>query len=178
MFLSGFIVKLEGLNSKLETPLTIRQVETHLVFGPISRHLPLGYLAWLWAIGYVIWNVFDRRQSGLEYFVDVAHSFLLLIVPILMARFTMRQQAILAWLSVKMTLGFGAVMMATVGAAVAFQRGQSDAWPDLFLGLIWIPWIEFIPRVTPHQKYVTIARLLLSIPCVIFGIKSGYWHWE
>jgi hypothetical protein len=68
-------------------------------------------------------------------------------------------------------------MLATVGAGVSFSRGQADAWPNLFLGIIWIPSIEFIPRVTPHQKYVSFARVFLSIPFIYFGVKSGNWHW-
>ena len=89
---------------------------------------------------------------------------------------TYRQQAIVGWIAVKFALGIAAFMMATIGAGVSFQRGQADAWPNLFLGLIWIPWVEFIPKVTPHQRYVTLTRIALSIPCIVYGVKSGNWH--
>ena len=90
---------------------------------------------------------------------------------------TYRQQAIVGWIAVKFALGIAAFMMATIGAGVSFQRGQADAWPNLFLGLIWIPWVEFIPKVTPHQRYVTLTRIALSIPCIYYGVKIGNWHW-
>lgn len=47
----------------------------------------------------------------------------------------------------------------------------------LGLGLIWMPWIEFIPKISVKQKYVTIARLILSMPFIMLGINSGNWYW-
>jgi hypothetical protein len=68
-------------------------------------------------------------------------------------------------------------MLATVGAGMSFQHHYADAWSNLILGLIWIPGLEFIAQVTPYQRYVTLARIALSIPCIYFGVKSGNWHW-
>jgi hypothetical protein len=138
--------------------------------------LPLAYVAWAGFVINVINALCAKDRSWLEYFVTVAGSCFWVFLPLLLSKMSLRQQAILGWGAVKGALGFGAFMMATVGTGVAFQRGQSDAWPLLCLGIIWIPWIEFLPRVAPHQKYVTIARLLLSIPCIILGVRSGYWH--
>lgn len=172
----GFLDQIKVNGSKLETPFTIQQVESHLVFGPISRHFPLAYAAWVAAAANVIGALLATNRPWIEYAVAVAESFLWFFLPFFLTRMTLRQQAIVVWMGVKGTLGFCAFMMATLGAGVAFQRGQSDAWPLLCLGIIWIPLIEFLPRVAPHQKYVTVARLLLSIPCVIVGVRSGYWH--
>jgi hypothetical protein len=41
----------------------------------------------------------------------------------------------------------------------------------LFLGLLWLPGLECLPRLTPHQRYLTLARFL-SIPCVLDVIKA------
>jgi hypothetical protein len=90
---------------------------------------------------------------------------------------TRRQQAIVALGGVKFVLGFAAFMMMTIGGFGGLAQGHRDALPNLFLGVIWLPGVEFIPKITPHEKYVTIARLLLSVPCVYFGVKSGDWHW-
>jgi len=96
----------------------------------------------------------------------------------ILVQMTKRQQAIVAMFAFKFALGFAAFMMLTVGAGMSFQRGYTDAWPNFFLGLIWIPGIEFVPRITPHQKYVTLLRILLTIPCAYFGVISGHWHWH
>jgi hypothetical protein len=43
--------------------------------------------------------------------------------------------------------------------------------------LIWIPGLEFVPKITPQQRYLTLARIALSLPCIYFGVESGNWHW-
>lgn len=52
-----------------------------------------------------------------------------------------------------------------------------DALADLLLGLTWLPGLEFIHSLIPFQKYVTLLRLLLTIPWVYMGINSGNWGW-
>ncbi len=54
---------------------------------------------------------------------------------------------------------------------------QSDEIPNVLLGLVWVPWLEFVPTVTPRLKYVTLARVVLTIPLVFRGVQTGYWHW-
>jgi len=168
-------IKING--AKLETPFAIRQVESHLIFGPFSRHFPLAYLAFAIAILSLIAGFFATGKAIGQYIGSILDKLIFLFVPLLLVRMTYRQQAIVGWIAVKFTLGIVAFMMVTIGATVSFQRGQTDAWPNLFLGLIWIPGIEFIPKITPHQRYVTLARIILSIPCIYFGVKSGNWHW-
>jgi hypothetical protein len=161
---------------KLETPGLIRQVETHLVFGPLSRHFPLGYIALAFAVVGLVAAFLSQRHSLGQYIGSIADRLIFLFVPFLMLRATPRQQAVIGFLAVKIGLGLSAFMMLTIGVPVSLQRHQSDALPNLFLGLIWLPSVEFLPAVTPHQKYVTLARLALTIPCVYFGVRSGYWH--
>jgi hypothetical protein len=164
---------------KLETPGLVRQVETHLIFGPLSRHLPLGYIALACTVIVLVAAFVTPHQSRVDFIMITAEMLMFLVfIVFFVLRMTLRQQAILGFIAVKLTQGIGAFMMITIGSAVSFQRHQSDAWPNLFLGLIWLPSIEFLPRVTPHQKYVTIARTLLSIPFIYLGVSSGYWHWN
>jgi hypothetical protein len=168
-------IKVNG--AKLETPFTIRQVESHLIFGPVSRYVPFAYVALVGAILSLVAGFFATGMPLGQYLGSIFDKLIFLVVPLLLLRMTYRQQAIVGWIAVKFALGIAALMLATIGAGVSFQRGQADAWPDLFLGLIWIPGVEFIPKVTPYQRYLTLARIALSIPCIYFGIKSGNWHW-
>jgi hypothetical protein len=162
--------------SRIETPFTIRQVETHLVFGPIARYLPFAYLLLGGGILSLIAGFFATQKSLGQYIGSILDKVFFLIMPVLFLRMSNRQQAIIGWIAVKCAMGLAAFMMATVGACVSFQHGYADAWPNLFLGLIWIPGVEFIPKVTPYQRYVTLARIGLSIPCIYLGVKSGNWH--
>jgi hypothetical protein len=169
--------KFKMAGAKLETPGVIKQVETHLIFGPISRHVPFAYVILAGAIVSLIAGFFATNKPVGQYVGSILDKLIYLVLPFLLLRLTLRQQAIIGWMAVKFGVGIAAFMMATLGSAVSFQHGYSDAVPNLILGLIWIPGVEFIPRVTPHQRYVTLARIALSIPCIYFGIKSGNWHW-
>jgi hypothetical protein len=151
--------------AKLETPSTIQQVETHLVFGPLSRHLPFGYVILVGGIINPVWTLFYQRVPLGQQIGEIIVSVILIVwLPLVFLRMTRRQQAIAGWVDVKFGLGFAAFMMMMIGGFGGLARGHRDALPDLFLGLIWIPGVEFVPKIVPHQKYVTIARLLLSIP--------------
>lgn len=41
--------------------------------------------------------------------------------------------------------------------------------PTVTLGLIWFPSIEFISVLTKKQKWITIGRLVLSVPLVLMA---------
>ena len=162
--------------SLIETPFTIRKVETHLIFGPIAKRVPFKYLVLCGGILYFIIGLCATHKPVGRYIVGCLDKLLPLLILPLLFRITKRQQAIIGWMGVKSGLGLGAVILATA-AGISFQRHYADAWANLFLGLIWIPGIEFIPRITPHQRYVTLARLALSIPCIYCGVSSGNWRW-
>ena len=175
--MSNFIENMRKGGAKIETPFLIRHVDSHLVFGPLSRHFAFGYVVLIGAILTLVAAFFAVHAPPAQYIASLFDKLIFLAVPLLFLTWTLRQQAIVGWIAVKAALGFGAFIMATVGAGVSFQHGDPDAWANLCLGIIWIPGIEFIPKVTPHQRYVTLARIVLSIPCIYFGIKSGNWVW-
>ena len=176
-----FLERLRTMNERYETPLAIRHVESHLIFGLLARHAPIGLIALLGAAFTVGNDLYQQRFApGVRIASVVWDVFiwggLMLLFNLSMTR---RQQAILAWSATKFTLAIAAFIMIFVGAGSAFREGDiRDGLVFLFLGLLWFPSIEFIPSVTPHQKYVTLARLVLSIPLVIIGIQGGNWHWN
>ena len=163
--------------SLFETPFTIRQVETHLIFGPIARYVPFAYVLFGGGIVSLVAGLIATQKPIGQYIGSIFDKLIYLIVPFLLLRMTKRQQAILGWYGFKFGMGVAAFMMATVGAGVSYKNGDPDVWELLVLGVIWIPSIEFIPKVTPYQRYVSLARIALSIPCVYYGIKTGHWHW-
>jgi hypothetical protein len=177
----AFLDKLKVNGTKFETPFTIRHVESHLIFGPLSRHFSITYVALAFGI---LKLADDFRNTAVPTGQRIGGVIDDLIVwvglmPLLLSRMTRRQQAILVWGATKFSLGLAAFMMMTVGAGSAYRDGNTrDALVFLFLGLIWLPSLEFIPRLTPHQKYITLGRLVLSIPLVIIGIRGGNWHWN
>jgi hypothetical protein len=87
-----------------------------------------------------------------------------------------KSQAIIAYSVMKLTVAFASLLL-VYGGILRLTTHAADSWPMFFLGLIWLPSLEFIPKITLYQKYLTIARFLLSIPCLILGNQPG-WYWS
>ena len=56
-----------------------------------------------------------------------------------------------------------------------FCGSQPDALPVWGLGLVWLPGLKYIPRLTEHQKYITLVRIILSLPLFWLGVTTGGW---
>lgn len=161
----------------LERPRLRRQVETHLVFGPISRHVPFAWVVLCCGMAAVVYTFISvDKPLGLN-IGQLVDKLIFLIVPILLLKFPKYQQAAIGWIVTKFTLGLIAFLFMTVASLLSVVKGQSDALPNFLVGFIWLPGFEFIPSVTQRQKYLTLARILLSIPVVYLGVQSGHWHW-
>jgi hypothetical protein len=146
----------------------------------LSRHLPFAYVMLASGIITVVWTLLNRSAPLAQHIGDITGIviFQIVLLRLVLSRMTRRQQAIVGWGGIKFGLGFAAFMMMMIGGFGGLAQGHRDALPDSVLGLIWIPGVEFIPKIARQQKYVTIARLLFSIPCVYFGVNSGEWHWD
>jgi len=164
--------------SAWEFPRLRQQVETHLVFGFFSKYLGLGWL--IIAVGALILlsGFLNIKAGGFKLVDSLQTGIIMLFCGIYsVKKMTRYHQALIGWISIKTALGIAAFVCMTVGSIVSLANKQSDALANFLLGLIWLPGIEFIPRIAPFQKWVTVSRLLLSIPVVYMGIHSGCWHW-
>jgi len=86
------------------------------------------------------------------------------------SRLTPRRHAIILWASSKFILGFFTLIFLTAGIPVSFFMHDPGAWELPALVLVWGPGIEFFPRVTPRQRYATLARLVFSLVIIGYGI--------
>ena len=139
----------EYLANARNSPLFISHIETHLIFGPIYRREQYDGAVFLFFNAF-----FGRRFSML----------------------TDEEKLFFFFFLTKVILGGLAVLFIFVSPFL-FLMKAADAPADLFLGLIWCPGLEFIPRFTEKQKYITICRILFTIPAVYMGVNSGNWSW-
>lgn len=58
--------------------------------------------------------------------------------------------------------GFMISFLFLLGSVITFLKKDPDAPAVLILGLVWMPALEFVPKITPHQKYITIARAIIT----------------
>lgn len=158
----------------LENDWLRHQVETHLVFSVFAKYIPFGIVL----LFIVVANVVERLINSDSILLFVIWDNIFLFIPALFVLFLPKlQQATFGWIVTKILIGMLALLIMTVGAGSSWSAGRNDVIPNLLLGIIWIPWLEFLPRVTSKQRYVTLARILLSIPVIYMGIQSGDWHW-
>lgn len=161
--------------SKFETPLAIRQVESHLIFGPLARHFPAAWIALvLGAVFLAVMFYTSKSTRDSMSLVMILPGFLCLW---LLTRATLRQQATFLWFICKGCLGVISLITLPMLLGLWLRDNRTDLRPVIFLFLIWFPALEFIPRLTPYQRYLTLARLALSIPFVIEIINDPRNTW-
>ncbi len=91
----------------------------------------------------------------------------------LLTRATLRQQAAFLWMICKGCLGVISLITLPMLLGLWLRDNRTDLRPVVFLFLIWFPAPEFIPRITPYQRFLTLARFALSIPFVIEIINDS-----
>lgn len=143
------------------------------MFGPMSRHVSLGSLVLIGGLLSPVQLYFYPLSQPLG--KDILDLIGVVILPLCALftwhysrRLSLRQQAITGWLATKSVLGLVCFLMLTAAVPMFFFKRDPNAWPVLFIALLWIPGMEFVPKVTPHQRYLTLARIVLFMPCVYF----------
>jgi hypothetical protein len=160
--------------SMFETPWLRRQVQSHLVFGPLSKYLAVGWVMLFIAAALFIKSLL-APLSAIRITENIDKLFFIL-VAVLLLRMPKYHQAALGWCVIKITLGLLAFLMLLVGGLIGFFRGQPDAIHLTLLALVWFPSLEFIPKLTDNQKFITIGRILLTLPIAYLGYQTGNWH--
>lgn len=161
----------------LDTPWIHNHVETHLVFGPLVKKslgglfIVLALLTLL--IGSVIY-LFAINSFDIRYYIHPT-PIILLIIGIYFAKPSGFYLAAGLWCVIKFSFLIISFAMMIAGGLVGLMRGNADA-PYLFmLAIVWFPSIEFFPKLTPNQKYITLLRIIFSVPLIYLGYKAGLW---
>jgi len=158
------------------------QVNGHIFFGTISRHinfftLLLYGLATLYIIK-IILNLYPHIHYPEIIGLTIDYAIFIPLAYYLGKKLNRYKQAVLGWIILKIGLTLAGGLILTIGTTVSITKHQSDALPNFLLGILWLPILEFIPKFVKHQKTISILRIILTIPVVYMGCKSGYWHWE
>jgi len=159
------------------SPWIRRQVDTHLLFGSSKVFFWTVVVVYLVLLSCVELLAFTKNNPDWVISEDLFSY--LKGGPIglgIVLSLTAIKPSSYGWLLVKTLLLIVCFFLLAVGAPISFSKGQADAWVFLALGLIWLPSVEFFPLITLYQRYLTILRLILSLPAIYFGIRSGYWH--
>jgi hypothetical protein len=93
-------------------------------------------------------------------------------------RMSKYRQAALGWWISKATAAFWSFLLLIVGGLVGFFRGQPDAIYFTALALVWFPGPEFASHIGKRQRFLTLARIVVSVPLIYFVSQTGNWTWR
>jgi hypothetical protein len=164
--------------SMLEAPWLKTQIETHLFFGFCSRQFPFALFIAGTCFLYFIYEVFAAHGPFAARLLGQAQYLFFILVGLYLLKLPKYHQAAIGWWVTKISLFFVCLAMVIAGGLVGLIKGNPDYLHEILIGFLWLPSIEFIPRLTEKQKFITIGRVLLSIPLLILWQQTGTWHWE
>ena len=159
------------------------QVEGHLVFGPLSRYQAAGLLLPIIFLIGLVYSISsnDWSEAGLFGEAEIYYNILSVLCVIgvtlfffmIAFRLSGIQHAIIGWSITKVSFSLFACFITLIGFVYIIQAKSKYTWTNIILGLVWMPIPEFIPVLSRDQKFISITRIILSIPCVYLGIKGG-----
>ena len=160
----------------LEAPWLKTQIETHLIFGFFSRKFPFALFFVATCFLYLMYELLAVQGTLVGKLLQNIQYLFFLFIGFYMLKMPRYHQAAIGWWVVKISLFFFCIIFVIAGGLVGFFRGTPDYLYALLIGIIWLPSIEFISRMTERQKYLTIGRMLFSIPILILWQQTGTWH--
>jgi hypothetical protein len=159
-----------------ETPWLRYHVEGHLFFGPLAKNFPFGWILFAIFTVYYIGAIVTTEKSLLLIFVANLDILFFILVSMYLLILPKYVQAAIGWCVTKFVGGLIAFIFLIAGGLVGFIRGQPDAIYITLIAIVCFPSIEFIPKLTKQQKYITLSRLFISIPIVFLWYSTGTWH--
>jgi hypothetical protein len=148
-----------------DSPWLQNQVKTHLFFGEIKGKYI--YLAAI--VAYVsmciMFLVPQERNDIFSVFIEprvVAFSVALILAII----FGNYKTNALLWAAIKFTVLFSSFICILCGSINLLRDDPADA-ELIIIGLFWFPGLEFVKNFTEKQKYITLARILITVPILL-----------
>lgn len=148
-----------------------RQIENHIIWGPLSRggHKAFIFLMLPTFVFYIWFSELSWPPSkDIGGYVEIVYFS---IVFFIICKFPSYPRVVILWGSVKVTMFFLTFIMFFVGGVIGLLRDQPDAIHVILLALIWVPGLEFIPKLVRKQKIISIAKTIVSAPIVYHMIR-------
>lgn len=153
---------------KFENKWIRNQVENHLIFQIFCKYIQLGwFLLALLGLKFLYEVITKDISSILSYIIYI-------FVVYTVTKESKYVQAAIGWLLSKFTLFIVTLLGISYGIVNRLAYENSNALYIFILGIIWLPNIEFVPRISNYQKIITLFRIIFSLPVIYIEIKSGH----
>ena len=148
-----------------DSPWLHNQVKTHLFFGEIKGKyfyllamLAYVFLCFMFLVPHEKTDIFAVLMEP-----RVAIFSLVVVLVIIIGNYKTNA---LFWAAIKFAALFGSFICILCGS-INLLRGDPADFELIFLGILWFPSFEFINRLTQKQKFITLTRVLLSVPIIL-----------
>lgn len=152
-----------------DSPWLRNQVKTHLFFGEGKEK----YIYLVAIVTYVsmctMFLVPQEKHDIFSVFMEprVGAFSVVLVLAIIFGNY--KTNALL-WAAIKFTVLFASFICILCGLINLLRDDPADI-ELIVLGLLWFPSLEFINIFTKRQKYITLTRVLVSVPIILY-----LWH--
>ena len=159
----------ENFIKLFDSPWLRHQVKTHLVFGESKgKYFYLVAILIYVSMG-IVFLVPQEKYEVLSVFMEprVGAFSVVLILAIIFGNY--KTNALL-WAAIKFTVLFASFICLLCGLINLIRDDPADV-ELIVLGLLWFPSIEFLAIFSERQKYITLTRVLVSVPIILY-----LWH--
>lgn len=149
--------------TQMDNPWLRNQVETHLFFGNYKRKYIYLLLVAIYII--IFFELFAPNHAiySLDTFTGKGFVF---VIAVLISIFYQKYEIAAFFLSVIKVCLLFCFFIVFLCRIINTLRGEPYAYLLSVMGFVWLPSLEFINKVTPYQKYITLFRVAVTLPIV------------
>lgn len=145
------------------------QIEGHIFFGPACNYFSSGWVTVLLLLVHIA--IAYRAMGDLQAFLECGA---LLVLAGLSYRMSRKHQALIGWCLVKALAGVGSLAAFAVGGLICYFSELQASLHMILLAIIWIPGLEFMPKLSDRQKLISVARLAATSLVIYFLLDSAH----
>jgi hypothetical protein len=150
----------------LDIPILHKTTRSHLVYQIFYRYIPFIWILLPTTIIYISQQVY----AGTIFYL-IFLKFSLISTSIIFSLLDREFQAILLFISVKITQAIVSVLILTVGLYFSYPQNNHFFYAYLLLGLSILPGPEYFKRYLKNHKPITSTRLLIFSLAVWMFLK-------
>lgn len=155
--------------SFLDTSWIRQQVTNHLLFNPvIVSQRNVKWFLIIFLLFYFVLLLINHDKYTWQHFARYVMYAPGILAILYLKRFQSYYLAALCWLTAKLILGVLSFCL-ILGGIIYLLSGRGGAEVMIMLGLVWIPGLEFINKISRYQRVVTMIRIVFTLLVVLIS---------
>lgn len=158
--------QLEFFSDAFHSPWLEKQVESHLFLGNYRHRIIYVGLIYFFILVWGLLGYFFLNYPFTNIFEGPGNSGYLVIIFLVPLTKYNYARSVYCWVIVKCFFVAITFLFTLLGFIGSVFMGSKIGLYQLILGLIWFPSLELLPNLTEKQRFITLFRLIFSIPMI------------